>query len=193
MHAPHFVHGALSPESLQWNYSLAGSLGLTQPPLTASLSPEAGLNGRFNRYETMRIQGSSRSSSRDNSPAGEIVWTLEENSLQRSGLPREFTFAMLVAKHRPESRVRFVLEIEPVLQSWLGSYPAWWIALRKRYQPQATGSKRGVDFRVSVGQRFGSSSSRRGFNFATLGSEGAGLEEYASFWRRNKVSLSFYP
>ncbi|KAL4780571.1 hypothetical protein BJX76DRAFT_337717 [Aspergillus varians] len=175
MHAPHLLYGSVSPETLQWSYSLSGSLGISQLPLIASLSPAAGLNGRFSRYEMMRIQGSVRTL--DDNPASQIVWTLEENTLQRSGLPREFTFAMLIAKPAPESRVRFVLEIEPILQCWLGSYPGWWLKLLKRYR--AVRRKRGVDFRMSVGQRFGpgSSSSRRGFNFATLVS---GFDEYVS-------------
>ncbi|KAL4899654.1 hypothetical protein BDW74DRAFT_108004 [Aspergillus multicolor] len=185
-HAPHFLHGSIIPETLQWNYSLSGSLGVSQLPLIASLSPAAGLNGRFNRYEMMRIQGSVRS--KDGIPATQIVWTLEENTLQRSGLPREFTFAMLIVKPGVESRVQFVLEIEPVLQCWLlGEYPAWWVKLWRRYR--AVRRKRGVDFRVSVGQRFGvdpkpksqshshSGPSKRGFNFAKLV---AGLDEYVS-------------
>ncbi|KAL4976104.1 hypothetical protein BDW66DRAFT_159856 [Aspergillus desertorum] len=183
-HAPHFLHGSIVPETLQWSYSLSGSLGVAQLPLIASLSPAAGLNGRFNRYEMMRIQGSVRS--KDGFPASEIVWTLEENTLQRSGLPREFTFAMLIAKPGAESRVQFLLEIEPVLQCcFLGEYPGLWVKLWKRYR--AVRRKRGVDFRVSVGQRFGvelksrsqshSESSRRGFNFANLV---AGLDEYVT-------------
>ncbi|KAL4776124.1 hypothetical protein BDW60DRAFT_107097 [Aspergillus nidulans var. acristatus] len=183
-HAPHFLHGSIVPETLQWNYSLSGSLGVAQLPLIASLSPAAGLNGRFNRYEMMRIQGSVRS--KNGIPASQIVWTLEENTLQRSGLPREFTFAMLIAKPGAECRVQFVLEIEPVLQCWiLGEYPGWWVKLWKRYR--AARRKRGVDFRVSVGQRFGdelksrshthSGLSRRGFNFAKLV---AGLDEYVT-------------
>ncbi|KAL4999077.1 hypothetical protein BDV10DRAFT_61451 [Aspergillus recurvatus] len=183
-HAPHFLHGSIIPETLQWNYSLSGSLGVAHLPLIASLSPAAGLNGRFNRYEMMRIQGSVRS--KDEIPASQIVWTLEENTLQRSGLPREFTFAMLIAKPGAESRMQLVLEIEPVLQCWfLGEYPGWWVKLWKRYR--AVRRKRGVDFRVSVGQRFGgelksrshshSGPSRRGFNFAKLV---AGLDEYVT-------------
>lgn len=132
----------------------------------------------------MRIQGSVRS--KNGIPASQIVWTMEENTLQRSGLPREFTFVMLIAKPGVESRVQFVLEIEPVLQCWiLGQYPGWWVKLWKRYR--AARRKRGVDFRVSVGQRFGdelksrshthSGLSRRGFNFAKLV---AGLDEYVT-------------
>lgn len=189
MHAPHLLYGSASPETLQWSYSLAGTLGIAQLPLIASLSPAAGLNGRFSRYEMMRIQGSVRTL--DGAAASQIVWTLEENTLQRSGLPREFTFAMLIAKPAPESRVQFVLEIEPILQCWFGSYPGWWLTLLRRYR--AVRRKRGADFRTSVGQRFGasvrtssSSSSRRGFNFANLV---AGFDEYASLsGKRTMVS-----
>ena len=194
MHAPHLLYGSVSPETLQWSYSLAGTLGIAQLPLIASLSPAAGLNGRFSRYEMMRIQGSVRTL--DGAAASQIVWTLEENTLQRSGLPREFTFAMLIAKPAPESRVQFVLDIDPILQSWFGSYPGWWLALLRRYR--AVRRKRGVDFRTSVGQRFGgsirtssSSYSRRGFNFATLV---AGFDEYASLsGKRTMVSAGLTP
>ncbi|KAL4967333.1 uncharacterized protein BDV14DRAFT_169829 [Aspergillus stella-maris] len=202
MHAPHFLHGAVSPETLQWNYSLAGSLGVAQLPLIASLSPAAGLNGRFNRYEMLRVQGSVRTY--HGAPASQIVWTLEENTLQRSGLPREFTFAMLVARPGPihERRVELRVEIEPVLQSWIwgGAYPGWWLKLLGRYRASR---KRGVDFRGSVGQRFGTgagtgsghggpaeasggSMSRRGFNFATLVNS---FDEYVS-WQGKKVEVS---
>ncbi|KAL4950033.1 hypothetical protein BDW69DRAFT_173040 [Aspergillus filifer] len=200
MHAPHFLHGAVSPETLQWNYSLAGSLGVAQLPLIASLSPAAGLNGRFNRYEMLRVQGSVRTY--HGAPASQIVWTLEENTLQRSGLPREFTFAMLVARPGPihERRVELRVEIEPVLQSWIwcGAYPGWWLKLLRRYRASR---KRGVDFRGSVGQKFGTgtgtgqggpteapggSVSRRGFNFATLVNS---FDEYVS-WQGKKAEVS---
>ncbi|RAL08296.1 uncharacterized protein BO97DRAFT_354263 [Aspergillus homomorphus CBS 101889] len=169
MHAPHLLYGAVSPETMQWNYSLSGSLGVADLPLIASLSPSGGINGRYKRYEMMRIQGSVRSlkSPRGREydvEAGEIVWSLEENTLQRSGLPREFTFAMLIQKPRAESRVHFALEIEPVLQSWWCSYPGLLLGL-PRYKPVR---RRAVDFRVQVGQRFEPVTPRKGFNFAAL-------------------------
>ncbi|RAH41167.1 uncharacterized protein BO95DRAFT_373806 [Aspergillus brunneoviolaceus CBS 621.78] len=169
MHAPHLLYGAVSPETMQWNYSLSGSLGVADLPLIASLSPSGGINGRYKRYEMMRIQGSvrSRRSPRGREydvEAGEIVWSLEENTLQRSGLPREFTFAMLIQKPRAESRVHFTLEIEPVLQSWVCSYPGLLLGL-PRYKPVR---RRPVDFRVQVGQRFEPVTPIRGFNFAAL-------------------------
>ncbi|KAI9371481.1 hypothetical protein BJX61DRAFT_534730 [Aspergillus egyptiacus] len=166
MHAPHLLYGTVSPETMQWSYTLAGSLGIAHLPLIASLSPAAGLNGRFKRYEMLRIQGSVRV--RDGHQASQIVWTLEENTLQRSGLPREFTFAMLIAKPSAGSRVRLELEIEPVLQAWFGSYPLWWLQLLKRYRAVGRNGGRGVDLRGSAGQRFRPVVSRRGFNFAAL-------------------------
>ncbi|OJZ86132.1 hypothetical protein ASPFODRAFT_47231 [Aspergillus luchuensis CBS 106.47] len=169
MHAPHLLYGAVSPETLQWNYSLSGSLGVSDLPLVASLSPSGGMNGRYKRYEMMRIQGSVRSLRSPRGRAfdvegGEIVWTLEENNLQRSGLPREFTFAMLISKPRAESRVQFALDIDPVVQCWWSSYPGPLLAL-PRYKPVR---RRPVDFRTEVGQRFEPLTADKGFNFAAL-------------------------
>lgn len=172
MHAPHLIYGAVSPETLQWRFGIAGSLGVSELPVSASLTPSGGMRGRYRRYEMMRIQGSARTlrsplGRQFDVEAGEVVWSLEENALQKSGLPREFTFAMLVQKPRAESRVQFSLDIEPVVQSWYGRYPGWWLAL-PMYQPV---QRRTVDLRQEIGQRFesGSSSSENGkFNFATL-------------------------
>ncbi|PYH48211.1 uncharacterized protein BP01DRAFT_354055 [Aspergillus saccharolyticus JOP 1030-1] len=169
MHAPHLLYGAVSPETMQWNYSLSGSLGFADLPLIASLSPSGGMNGRYKRYEMMRIQGSvrSRKSPRGRKydvEAGEVVWSLEENTLQRSGLPREFTFAMLIQKPRADSRVHFALEVEPVLQSWCCSYPGLLLGL-PWYKPVRRGP---VDFREQVGQRFEPVTQDRGFNYAAL-------------------------
>ncbi|KAE8144164.1 hypothetical protein BDV25DRAFT_172152 [Aspergillus avenaceus] len=169
MHAPHLLFGAVSPETLQWNYSLSGSLGVAELPLMASISPSGGMNGRYRRYEMMRIQGSVRSlksprGSKFDVEAGELVWSLEENTLQRSGLPREFTFAMLIQKPRADSRLHLALDIDPVLQCGYMSYPSWWLDLPS-YRPVP---RRPVDFRVEVGQRFEPVTPDRGFNFATL-------------------------
>ncbi|KAL2785479.1 hypothetical protein BJX66DRAFT_343052 [Aspergillus keveii] len=186
MHAPHLLYGSISPETMQWSHSLSGTLGIAQLPLIASLTPSTGLNGQFRRFEMMRIQGSARTLDDDDGntrPAAQIVWTLEENSLQRSGLPREFTFAMLIAKPSPCARVVLDLEIDPILQSWFGAYPTWWLALWKRYRAvqrrrmgQACNGS-AIDFRASVGQTFEPVTSRRGFNFATLV---GGFDEFVS-------------
>lgn len=169
MHAPHLIYGTVSPETMEWTFSLAGSLGISETPVSASVIPSGSVNGRYRRYEMMRIQGSARTrkSSRGSEfdiEAGEIFWSLEENNLQRSGLPREFTFVMLIQKPTANSEVELSLEIEPVLQTWYGSYPNWMLGL-SAYQPLP---RRGVDFSREVGQRFEPTDGDRGFNWAAL-------------------------
>ncbi|KAJ5570244.1 uncharacterized protein N7459_009674 [Penicillium hispanicum] len=169
MHAPHLIYGTVSPETMEWTFSLAGSLGISETPVSASLIPSGSVNGRYRRYEMMRIQGSARTLKSARGPqfdveAGEIVWSLEENNLQRSGLPREFTFVMLIQKPTETSAIRLSLDIDPVLQTWYGSYPNWMLSL-PAYQPS---HRWGVNFRQEVGQRFEPSDAKRGFNFAAL-------------------------
>ncbi|KAJ5936924.1 hypothetical protein N7466_003374 [Penicillium verhagenii] len=169
MHAPHLIFGTVSPENMQWSFSLAGSLGISEAPVTASLIPSGSLSRHFRRYEMMRIQGSSRTLKSALGPeydveSGEIVWSLEENTLQRSGLPREFTFVMLVHKPTADADIKLNLDINPVLDAWFGSYPKMLLSLAK-YQPQ---DRRGVNFRREVGQRFEPVDKAGGFNFAAL-------------------------
>ena len=169
MHAPHLIYGTVSPETMEWTFSLAGSLGISETPVNASLIPSGSVNGRYRRYEMMRIQGSARTLKSTRGPqfdveAGEIFWSLEENNLQRSGLPREFTFVMLIQKPTETSTLHFSLDIEPVLQTWYGNYPNWMLSL-PAYQPMR---RWGVNFRQEVGQRFVPADPKRGFNFAAL-------------------------
>ncbi|KAL1964372.1 hypothetical protein VTN77DRAFT_7057 [Rasamsonia byssochlamydoides] len=169
MYAPHLIYGAESPETLQWNFSLAGSLGISDAPVVASLSPSGSVRGQYELYEMMKIQGSVRTLKSPYGPEfyvedGEIFWSLTENPLLRSGLPREFTFVMLVQKPSWDSRLRFSLEIDPVIDVWFGRFPSWWLGL-SQYQPL---SKRPIDFCHEIGQRFEPVDSSRGFNFATM-------------------------
>ena len=169
MHAPHLIYGAVSPESLQWAFNLGGSLGMSQAPMSASISPGGGMKESYKRYEMMRIQGSVRTLPGNSSDRGQIVWSLEENCLQRSGLPRDFTFVMLVQKpadhHR--RRVLLMLDIEAEVKGRLFSFP--WKATTKPL------CRRSVDFDREVGQRFEPATPNRGFNFAALKSC---LEDY---------------
>ncbi|KAJ5768872.1 hypothetical protein N7520_003431 [Penicillium odoratum] len=169
MHAPHLIFGTVSPETMQWTFSLAGSLGISDTPVSASLIPSGNVSKQFRRYEMMRIQGSARTLKSALGPqfdveAGEIVWSLEENNLQRSGLPREFTFVMLIQKPTADSKINLTLDIEPVLKTWYGIYPKALLSL-STYQPQA---RRTVNFRREVGQKFEPADAQRGFNFAAL-------------------------
>jgi hypothetical protein len=171
MHAPHLIYGTVSPETLEWTFSLAGSLGVAEMPVSASVIPSGSVNGRYKRYEMMRVQGSARTLK---SPAGrkfdvesgQIVWSMEENNFQRSGLPREFTFIMLVQKPSAKSRISLSIDVDPVIDAMLGSYPSLMLKLPE-YQPLP---RRGVDFQREIGQRFESVDMARGFNFAKLGS-----------------------
>ena len=117
----------------------------------------------------MKIQGSSRTLRSPFGPEhdvedGEIVWSLEENDLQRSGLPREFSFPILMAKAHRESNVRLHLEIEPVINTWFGTYPSWWLNLAN-YQPFP---KPPTTLRHEFGQKFMPVDEDKGFNFANL-------------------------
>lgn len=90
-HAPELMFGAVSPENLQWNFSLSSSLGISHTPVTASLNPTGGMNGSFKVFHMMSIQGSVRSKPSPLGPEYSVedavaIWTLEENELQRSGL-----------------------------------------------------------------------------------------------------------
>jgi hypothetical protein len=127
----------------------------------------------------MKIQGSCRTLRSRDGPEfdvedGEVVWSLTENGLQRSGLPREFTFVMLIHKPSADSKITFKLDIDPVIDAWYGKYPAWWIN-RPSYQPL---HKRAVNFRTEFGQRFTPVDvSEKGFNFATLAQS---LDDYVN-------------
>ncbi|KAJ5248928.1 hypothetical protein N7468_000379 [Penicillium chermesinum] len=150
-------------------YLMLMTCGVSEGPVNASIIPSGGLNGRYNRYEMMRIQGSARTRKSPRGRAfdiesGEVVWSLEENSLDRTGLPREFTFVMLVQKPAVDSKVSLDINIEPVLQSRVGSYPNWMLAL-PAYQPIR---RNHVDFNKEIGQRFTPAIPGRGFNFAGL-------------------------
>lgn len=176
-HAPHLLFGAISPETLNWNFNLAGSLGVSQGPANATLSPSGGRSGSYKMYEMMRIQGSVRGlhswfGRRYDVEDGEIVWTLEENKLQKSGLPREFTFVVLLTKgsgvFEEGLDVNLDIDIKPVVAGFLGmgnaSYPDL-ITNALHYKPL---HKDMVDLDEEIGQRFQPEIPGKGFNFAEL-------------------------
>ncbi|KAJ5822766.1 hypothetical protein N7447_005106 [Penicillium robsamsonii] len=171
MHAPHLIYGTVSPETMEWTFSLAGSLGISEMPVSASVIPSGSINSRYKRYEMMRIQGSARTlknpSGREfDVEAGKIVWSMEENNVQRSGLPREFTFVMLIQKPAANTKTSLSIDVDPVIDAMIGSYPSLMLKLPE-YQPLP---RRGVNFQQEVGQRFEPADPVRGFNFAELGS-----------------------
>ncbi|MCJ1287436.1 hypothetical protein MMC26_006787 [Xylographa opegraphella] len=148
--APHLISGAVSQETLNWNFNLASSLGITQGPANVSIQPSYGYSASTVVSKMMKIQGSTRTTPWGVED-GELIWSMEENPLQKSGLPREFTFVVLVqdANGDPDN-IDFNIEIEPVVDTWYGSYPDFW-QRRRRYQPLY---KAPLDFRERIGQRF---------------------------------------
>lgn len=177
-HAPELMYGAVSPESLQWNFSLSSSLGVSHTPVSASVNPSGGLTSNYKVFDMMSVQGSLRTLPSPLGPEYDIedgmaVWTLEENLLQRSGLPREFDFVMLV--HRPDDvkNVFLTVDVDAVVSGWMGEYPQWYTNLT-RYMPTLDAT---LDFNSDIGQRFLPVHPSRGFNFADLEYP---LEEYVA-------------
>jgi hypothetical protein len=168
-HAPELMFGAVSPENLQWNFSLSSSLGVSQAPVAATLNPTGGMKGSYKVFHMMSVQGSIRSK---RSPLGSehdvedamAVWTLEENILQRSGLPREFDFVLLIHKPDDVKNVYLTIDVDAEVEAWFGAYPKWYANLSK-YMPTQNLT---LDFNADIGQRFVPSQPGRGFNFATL-------------------------
>ncbi|MCJ1400595.1 hypothetical protein MMC11_003801 [Xylographa trunciseda] len=172
-YAPHLISGVVSQETLNWTFNLAGSLGITQGPANVSVQPSSGYSASTVLSKMMKIQGSTRTTPRGVED-GELVWSLEENPLQKSGLPREFTFVVLIqdANGDPDN-IDFTIEIEPVVNTWYGSYPDFW-QRRRYFQPLY---KAPLDFRERIGQRFFSTQgggttpagdSSKEYNFANI-------------------------
>ena len=168
-HAPELMYGAVSPENLQWNFNLSSSLGVSQAPLSASLNPSGGVKKTYKVYDMMSIQGSLRVLKSPLGPDFDVddamaVWTLEENVTQRSGLPREFDFVMLV--HKPDSvkKVSMTVDVDATVSSWHGVYPGWYTNL-SRFQPNIDST---LDMDTEIGQKFSPEKPARGFNFADL-------------------------
>ncbi|KAH7390969.1 hypothetical protein DE146DRAFT_150655 [Phaeosphaeria sp. MPI-PUGE-AT-0046c] len=168
-HAPELMFGAVSPESLQWNFSLSSSLGISQAPVSATVNPTGGMKGSYKVFHMMSVQGSVRSQKSPLGPEHDIedgmaVWTLEENMLQRSGLPRDFDFVLLIHKPDDVKNVYLTVDVDAEVDSWFGSYPQWYTNLAK-YMPT---QDMVVDFNTDIGQRFLPAQPGRGFNFGSL-------------------------
>lgn len=168
-HAPELMFGAVSPENLQWNFSLSSSLGVSQAPVSATVNPTGGVKGSYKVFHMMSIQGSVRSMRSPFGPQHDVedamaVWTLEENLLQRSGLPREFDFVLLIHKPEDVKNVYLTVDVDAEIESFFGSYPKWYSNLAK-FAPSQDFT---LDFNADIGQKFVPSNPTRGFNFASL-------------------------
>ncbi|OCK82271.1 hypothetical protein K432DRAFT_415451 [Lepidopterella palustris CBS 459.81] len=177
-HAPDLIYGAVSPENLQWNFSLSSSLGVSQAPVSAILNPSGGYKASYKVYDMMSIQGSLRTLQSPLGPDYDVedglaVWSLQENTLQRSGLPREFDFVLLVHKPDDVPDIYLSIDVDPVVSASFGRYPQWYMNLPS-HQPLHNFL---LDFNQDIGQKFKPSTPGKGFNFANLSHS---LEEYVT-------------
>ncbi|RMZ92529.1 hypothetical protein DV736_g240, partial [Chaetothyriales sp. CBS 134916] len=185
-HAPHLMYGAVSPETLDWNFNVAGSVGVTQGPANLSFAPSGGMRGNYKVFDMMKIQGSVRTlrswyGHQYDIEDGEIVWTLEENKLQKSGLPREFTFVVLLTKGTSNwdvddpNPLTLDVDITAKVAGFVGpaAFPGL-VTNLQRYQPYKYPP---VDLDLEIGQVFEPSEKGRGFNFARLSSQ---FDDYSS-------------
>ncbi|MBE7181629.1 MAG: hypothetical protein INR71_10560, partial [Terriglobus roseus] len=155
---------------------------MSQGPANATLKPSGGMNGSYKMYEMMRIQGSMRGlhgwlgrQYNTTTEDGEIVWTLEENRLQKSGLPREFTFVMLLTKgsggYEGVEDVKLELDIKPVVGGFMGISNASFPGVVNNMLSYRPLHNTPVDLDYDVGQRFQPEEKGLGFNFAKLASD----------------------
>jgi hypothetical protein len=104
--APHLAFGRISTETLKWNFQLSATLGVTKGPAALAITPTIGQEKGKILGTMMKIQGSTRSlqvsehHNKRNHPDSKLVWSMEENEQQETGLPREFTFVFLVERPR---------------------------------------------------------------------------------------------
>jgi hypothetical protein len=109
----------VSDQKLFTNTSPGASLGVTTP-MTTTITPST----EFDRSKVigtmLKIQGSTRSVK--DMESSKLVWSLEENEQQCTGLPREFTFVFLV--EQPVARAPFSLQvaIRPVLSHTIDGF-----------------------------------------------------------------------
>lgn len=151
--APHLAFGRVSTETLHWTFALSATIGVTQAPVSASVIPSTSFDTQKVIDAMLKIQGSTRIHRTVES--GKIVWSLEENQQQSTGLPREFTFVFLLERRDPRSDLHLAVSIKPVLTLALGS---------EFFEHSVVGGNWVNVGKAEMGQRF----STKPFNFATM-------------------------
>ncbi len=115
--APHLAFGRFSTETLHWAFNLTANIGVTQGPVAASMTPGATVSGDKVKDTMLRIQGSTRGGwdidGGNKVDSSRLVWSLEENKEQESGLPREFTFVFLVQRQNLSLPLYMSIVIDP--------------------------------------------------------------------------------
>ncbi|KAF7941227.1 hypothetical protein EAE99_000864 [Botrytis elliptica] len=151
-YAPHIAFDRYSTENLHWTFSLGATLGVSTPA-TATVTPSTEYDRSKVIGNMLKIQGSTRSV--EGMQSSKLLWSLEENEQQCTGLPREFTFVFLV--EQPVAKAPFSLQIgiKPVFSNSLKA---------TSFGTEIT--KKSDILSDEVGQMF--SSSPYAFNFATM-------------------------
>jgi hypothetical protein len=171
-YAPHLAYGRISSSDLTWQFQLGASLGVSQPA-QATVNPQGSVEKHVVLQSMMTIQGSSRTSAKKDNLAGvdiedgKMVWSLEENKQQKSGIPREFTFVFLLNQPRNEDQAKYreidvSLDIRPSI--------AWSFNLNRKPQRCVLDKEIGQSFVGYVEEtRHGKSAiAPAKFNFASL-------------------------
>jgi hypothetical protein len=151
--APHLAFGRVSTETLHWTFALSATIGVTQAPVSASVTPSTSFDTQKVIDAMLKIQGSTRT--HRGVESGKLVWSLEENQQQGTGLPREFTFVFLLERRDPRNGLHLAVSIKPVLTLALGP---------KFLEHDVVGGNWVNVGKAEMGQRF----SRKPFNFATM-------------------------
>lgn len=151
--APHLAFGRVSTESLHWTFALSATIGVTQGPVGASVIPSASFDTQKVIDAMLKIQGSSRT--HRGVESGKLVWSLEENQQQSTGLPREFTFVFLLERRDLRNDLHLAVSIKPILTLAFGP---------KFLEHDVVGGNWVNVGKAEMGQRF----SRKPFNFATM-------------------------
>jgi hypothetical protein len=170
--APHLAYGRVSTETLHWTFALGSTIGVTQP-FNATVSPSTTFDRQKVLDAMLKIQGSTRIN--NGLESGKLVWSLEENRQQSTGLPREFSFVFLLERPDPKVELFLSVSVKPVF-SW-DIFP--------RYKLQGPWVSLSTE---EVGQRF----STTPFNFATMTGQFEDLVELPGKALTIAVS-SFFP
>jgi hypothetical protein len=103
--APYLAFSRISTETLKWIFQLIATLGVTKGSVSLSVNPSVGRQTENVQGTMIKMQGSTRSLyvsehlKQRRVLDAKLVWPLEENEQQETGLSREFTFVFLVERH----------------------------------------------------------------------------------------------
>jgi len=118
--APHTAYGSISTENLKWAFSVNSTIGtVAGAPIGASITPGTSFDKTKVIGSMLKIQGTTRSAGGVQS--SKLVWSIEENQIQKSGLPREFTFVCLVERKDMSQPLSVGVSIKPSFSNSIAS------------------------------------------------------------------------